>query len=289
MLAHASVPILCNKRMFCFKHPTTLFIAATTHCGKTYFFISELKNKLIDKLIQPKPHRIVWVYGAWQNAYAELQRELPQTEFVKNYRPELHESFGARVRDLVVLDDHTENRSAHKFGTDSVVKFFTQGSHHRNMAVVYIVQNRFNQDKSMRTVSLNAHYIIVFKNPRGGTQMQTFDCQMFPGNPTPLLDAFKDATTVTSDDSGTARGYLLLDFHPTSCDALRMLTNVFHECPTAHVPQEYITGARVNGESLPSGSESNGSRAPSSTFSINRRTERRFDAQRKRAKVTRKA
>jgi hypothetical protein len=104
-----------------------------------------------------------------------------------------------------------------------------------------------------------------------------------------LLDAFKDATTVTSDDSGTARGYLLLDYHPTSCDALRMLTNVFHERPTAYVPTEYIKGARANGESLPSGSESNGSSAPTTTFPVNRRSGLGFDAQAKRTKVTRKA
>ena len=271
--------------MFCFKHPTTILIAGPTQCGKTYYFINFLKNKRI----QPEPQRLVWVYGEWQNAYAELQRELPQIEFVKNFQPQLYESFDPRVRNLVVLDDQMENRNAHKRGTDSVVKFFTQGSHHRNMTVVYIVQNLFNQDKSMRTVSLNAHYIIVFKNPRDGTQIQTLACQMFPGNPTPLLDAFKDATTVTSDDSGTARGYLLLDFHPTSCDALRMLTNVFHERPTAYVPQEYIKGARANGESLPSGSESNGSSTPTTTFPINRRSSVRFDAQAKRTKVTRQA
>jgi hypothetical protein len=91
----------------------------------------------------------------------------------------------------------------------------------------------------MQTVSLNAHSIIVFKSPRDGTQIQTLACQMLPGNLTPLLDAFKNATTVTSDDSGTARGYLLLDFHPTSCDPLRTPTNVLHERPTVCVPQEY--------------------------------------------------
>lgn len=32
----------------------------------------------------------------------------------------------------------------------------------------------------MRTVSLNAHYIVVFKNARDGTQIQTLAYQMFP-------------------------------------------------------------------------------------------------------------
>jgi hypothetical protein len=65
-----------------------------------------------------------------------------------------------------------------------------------------------------------------------------------------------------------------------------MLTNVFHERPTVYVPQEYIRGARVNGESLPSGSESGGSSAPTTTtLLVNRRAGRRFDAQAKRTKV----
>ena len=260
--------------MFCFKHPTTVLIAGPTQCGKTYFFISVLKRKLI----QPEPQRIVWVYGEWQSAYAELQQEFPRIEFVKNFQPQLYESFDSRVRNLVVLDDQMENRNAHKRGADSVVKFFTQGSHHRNMTVVYIVQNLFNQDKSMRTVSLNAHYIIVFKNPRDGTQIQTLACQMFPGNPTPLLDAFKDATTVTSE-SGATRGYLLLDFHPTSCDALRMLTGVFDERPTAYVPREYIKGASSDDDHESSGSEVDGFAESSATFPSNRRSRIRVDAQ----------
>ena len=195
------------------------------------------------------------------------------------------------MRNLVVLDDQMEYRNAHKRGADSVVKFFTQGSHHRNTTVVYIVQNLFNQDKSMRTVSLNAHYIIVFKNPCDGTQIQTLACQMFPGNPTPLLDAFKDATTVTLE-SGETRGCLLLDFHPTSCDGLSMLTSVFDERPTAYVPREYAKGASANDDHESSSSEADGFGASSATFPSNRRSRIRADAQPRQAQrkeVSRKA
>jgi hypothetical protein len=59
----------------------------------------------MNKLIQPEPQRVVWVYGEWQNACAELRRELLQAEFVKNFQPQLSESFDALVPNLVVLDD----------------------------------------------------------------------------------------------------------------------------------------------------------------------------------------
>ena len=223
--------------MFTFKHPTTVLLAGPTQCGKTHFLIRAVRNGLI----HPEPQRIVWVFSEWQKAYADLLEGRPEIEFVKDFNAQLYESFDSRVRNLLVLDDQMENRCAHKRSSDSLVKFFTQGSHHRNLTVVYIVQNLFNQDRSMRTVSLNAHYLVVFKNPRDGTQIHSLASQIYPGNSAVILDALKDATS--SPVGGPAgRGYLLLDLHPTSCDALRILTNVFDEHPTAYVPQEYIKG-----------------------------------------------
>jgi hypothetical protein len=224
--------------MFTFKHPTTILVAGPTQCGKTYFLIQVLKHMCI----QPEPQRIVWVFSEWQKAYDDLARDMPQIEFVKNYQPQLYESFDSRVRNLVVLNDQMENEDAHMRSSDSVVTFFTQGSHHMNLTIVYIVRNIFNHDKSTRPVSITAHYIVLFKNPRDGTQMQTLACQMFPGKPAPLVDAFRDATAPRCDDG---RGYLLLDLHPTSCDALRLLTNVLDAQPTAYVPGQYIKEAHA--------------------------------------------
>jgi len=45
----------------------------------------------------------------------------------------------------------------------SVTDLFTKGSHHRNISEIYIVQNLFNKRKEHRTISLNSHYIVVFK------------------------------------------------------------------------------------------------------------------------------
>ena len=268
-----TLSILCgdNKAMFTFKHPTTILIAGPTQCGKTYFFI----RALTDQLIQPPPERIVWVFSEWQPAYQVLAQHFPKVEFVKNFNDKLYESFDPATRNLVVLDDQMENQSAHKRSTNSIVKFFTQGSHHRNLTVVYIVQNLFNQDTSMRTVSLNAHYIIVFKNPRDGRQIHTLAGQMFPGDPAPLLAAFKDATRVTQETD--SRGYLTLDLHPTSCDAFRLLTDVFDAQPTVYVPSEYISSATALAESADHSQTTDG---PSTTVRINRRatTTRRIGA-----------
>ena len=57
---------------------------------------------------------------------------------------------------------------------------FTKGSHPRNLSVIYIVQNIFHQGKEMRNISLNAHYIVLFKSPRDKQQVSMLARQINP-------------------------------------------------------------------------------------------------------------
>ena len=214
---------------FFFKHPTTVVLAGPTQCGKTHFLISAIRRQCF----KPEPQRIVWVYGEMQPAYEDLARDIPSIEFVNGFANELYESFDSRVRNLLILDDQMENKAAHKRGENAVTKFFTQGSHHRNLTVVYIVQNLFNQDAAMRTISLNTHYMVLFKNPRDATQIRTLGQQMYPDNPRMLVSAYRDATS-------QPYGYLLLNLRPDACDALRILTDVFAKQPTVYIPPDAV-------------------------------------------------
>ena len=51
-------------------------------------------------------------------------------------------------------------------GDKRIADLFTKGSHHRNLSVIYIVQNIFYQRRETRNISLNAHYIVLFKSSR---------------------------------------------------------------------------------------------------------------------------
>ena len=101
------------------------------------------------------------------------------------------------------------------------------GSHHRNLTVLYIVQNLFNQDKSMRTVSLNSHYLVLFKNPRDMTQIRTLEQQMYPKQAWFLVDAFDDATSKPFS-------YILLDLRSDTPDAIRVRARMFDTDPTLY-------------------------------------------------------
>jgi len=132
---------------------------------------------------------------------------------------------------MVVLDDQMENENAHSKGGSSIAKFFTQGSHHRNLTVVYIVQNLFHQSKAMRTISLNSQYVVLYKNPRDKQQIECLGRQMFPNNPRFLTASFEDATK-------KPYGYLVIDLRPETPESYRIRTDVFDSSgQTVYVPK----------------------------------------------------
>jgi hypothetical protein len=69
-------------------------------------------------------------------------------------------------------------------------------------------------------MSLNAHYIVLFKNPRDANQVSTLARQMYPGRSKFLLEAFRDTTE-------KPYGYLLIDLKPD--EKYRIRTNIFSD------------------------------------------------------------
>ena len=102
------------------------------------------------------------------------------------------------MRTLVILDDLM-------YATDRrVSELFTKGSHHRNISVIYIVQNLFHQGKDHRTISLNSHYTVLFKNPRDKSQAIHLGRQMYPEHPMKQVEVYEHTTT-------TPYGYLFIN------------------------------------------------------------------------------
>ena len=105
-------------------------------------------------MIDPPPEQVTWYYGQWQSAYENL--DIPKLRLEER----LPKSFDTGKRNVVVLDDimaETDGR---------VTQLFTKKSHHSNTSIIYLVQNLFPKHKESRTISLNAQYMVVFKNPR---------------------------------------------------------------------------------------------------------------------------
>lgn len=202
---------------FSFKHPTTIQVSGPSRCGKTRLVLRILEHQLI----QPFPTRIIWVYSEWQKDYREAASMYPHIEFVKGWQDDLYDRIKPNERNLLIVDDQMDEAGSSK----TLTKLFTKGSHHRNLTILYLLQNMYNSGSSQRTVSLNSHYNVVFRNSRDASQFRTLAHQMHPGNAKWLIEAFDDATS-------QPYGYLVLDHHPESDKDQRVVTRI--------LPGEYL-------------------------------------------------
>jgi hypothetical protein len=90
-------------------------------------------------------------------------------------------------------------------------KMFTQYSHHMNISVIFISHNLYYGGKFGKTINLNCHYIVLFKNPNL-SQIRILGQQIFPGNNKILMEAYTDAMN-------DKYGYLFVDLHPSCRDS----------------------------------------------------------------------
>jgi hypothetical protein len=110
-----------------------------------------------------------------------------------------------------------------------IVDLFTKGSHRRNLSVIFLLQNLFYQGKITRTMSLNSHYLVLFKNPRDKLQVVTLAKQMYPGQTDEFIRKYEKAVH-------RPFGYLFVDLKPNTPDECRLRTND----PASPQPQTLI-------------------------------------------------
>ena len=117
-------------------------------------------------------------------------------------------------RTLIIIDDFMDQLNT------SVNDIFTKYSHHRDVSVMFVTQNIFH--KKGRTCSLNAHYLVLFKNPRDVSQISHLSRQMYPHRTKFLVEAFNDATK-------NPFTCLVLDLKSDTSDKMRIRSGVFHD------------------------------------------------------------
>jgi hypothetical protein len=142
-----------------FYHPFTGVCSGPTGSGKTELMKNIILN--IDKMMTPVPSKIIWYFAELQ---PQLEDELNHVVDFRQGMPELNE-FSGEFPILIIVDDFMTECNA------EIGKLFTKGSHHRNLSVWFLMQNFFHKGKEIRTITLNAQYIILFKNPRDTQQL----------------------------------------------------------------------------------------------------------------------
>jgi len=189
-------------------HPFTAVVAGPTSSGKSRWILRLIDN--VGEMIEPSPSRIWYCYGEFQPMF----NNYPHVHFHEGL-PDLSDTvFDGSVPTLLILDDLMSETN------QLVTNIFTKISHHRNISVIFLTQNVFDKNKYARTISLNAHYLVLFKNPRDATQFATLARQMYPNTWKFALESYQDATSASY-------GYLLIDLKPEQDERCRLRTNIF--------------------------------------------------------------
>lgn len=193
------------------QHPYTCLVAGPTSCGKTQFVKQLIQEG--ENMTNGSAEKIIWLYGEYQPAYIELSQSHPDITFIEGVPENLNDYIDKKYRNLIVIDDLMSETGNDK----RITSLFTKGSHHRNLSVILLLQNLFYNGKESRNISLNTHYIVLFKNPRDNTVVTSLAKQMYPGKIKFLQEAFRDATKLPYH-------YLFLDLKPYTDDRFRVRT-----------------------------------------------------------------
>ena len=196
--------------MLPFLSNSNFLLAGMSGSGKTTWLTKLITNK--DIMFDIPPKKILYFYGVWQSLFNTLE---------KQYGIEFHHGLPKDIEDigehqLVILDDLQDEVVSCK----ETEKLFTQGSHHKNLSVIYLTQNLYYQGKCARTISLNSQYIILFQNLRDVNKITVLGKQL--GNSKFLKLAYLDAVE-------QPYSYLLIDLSPHSNPKYRFRTNIFPE------------------------------------------------------------
>ena len=146
-----------------------------------------------------------------------MQRTIRNLTFIEGVPSDLEFMLNPSIRNLVILDDLMQELS----NNNRITNLFTEGCHHCNLSVIFVLQNIFHRGKELlRHTSLNCHYLILFKSPRDSSQVNHLARQMFPGDVNYMRESFQDATKYPYH-------YFLCDLKPETPSDFRLRTNIF--------------------------------------------------------------
>jgi len=215
--------MVCDIR---FKTPFNLIVSGVSGSGKTTWVKNLLKIK--EQIFDKEPAEVLLFYRAMQDIYLEMENEGLITKMinVSTMFPSLDDFYETahEVKDvggsLLNFDDVMTDINP------DFENLFCNLSHHENASIIFLTQNLFYKNKSFRTMSLNAHYMVLMKNDRDKQQISILAKQFNPNNSNFIVQSYEEATKSPYD-------YLLLDFRPDTAQNLRVRSKIFpHQYPT---------------------------------------------------------
>lgn len=196
---------------FRFMSPCNILISGASQSGKTSFIIKLIEHS--DEMFKKPPSHIYYCYKVYQSVFDKLDKNNNKVSFIQGL-PDINEvADPKRNHILLILDDlMTETNQ-------DTVNLFVVQSHHYNISPIFIMQNLFHNNKSIRTINLNSHYIISFRQSRDSSQVGVLTRQIFGKK-------WKEALDIYINKMKKPYNYVLFNIHPSNISRASIHLNV---------------------------------------------------------------
>ena len=192
---------------------SNILVIGSSGSGKTTTVLRIIREKLID----PMPTKIFYLYGAYQHEFDTWQKDKsnPPITFVEGLDLSVVDKF--KEPKLLICDDLILELNR------KLAQHFIAGSSHKNTTTIFISHSLFLNNELYRLISNNSQYLLLFKNKRNFSQVARLARQILGTRHDLLLSAYK---YVKSYD------FVLLSFHPLVPEELLVTTDYFEKCPS---------------------------------------------------------
>ncbi len=198
-----------------FKSPCTVGLYGGTQVGKSTWIERVIEHS--DSMFTTPPVWIVYSYGVFDDRYRKLQELKPNMVLYHGVpsESEMEKYTSSGQPGLLILDDVINT----VLKDDKAETLFLRSSHHLNFSVMLTSQNLFYQGKCSKSISVNMHYIVLFRMRRDMNQVRVLASKSFPGKVKEFMEVYNDVHK-------TGYRYLLVDYHPSSDDYI-LRTHIF--------------------------------------------------------------
>ena len=115
---------------------------------------------------------------------------------------------------MLILDDLMQEAVQ----SPQVTQLLTRGTHHLELFAITLMQNLYPGGREQATQNRNYHYTVLFRNPADTRYVKALG-NRWMGDSQAFWELYKNATA-------KPYGYLLIDNHPRSEEAIRFRTHL---------------------------------------------------------------